>query len=175
MNRDDSSSEQGGRIERSTRLVGGLLLVGAVLAFYVTDLLFSRSPGAGLFEGYDLAARVMAPAGATLIAASLGIRALTRPFSRPTPRAQAVVGIALLAVGLLQMTSGPQVLAAITDVLGATANAGVFIVEFFARVVGLTALPLGIALLAIQPLVRLAQTRPAHSLPAGPPDIETLT
>ena len=72
------------------------------------------------------------------------------------------------------MTYGPQILAAITDFLGATANAGILIVEVLARVVGLTALPLGIALLATQPLVRLAQTRQAYSLPAGPPDIEAL-
>jgi hypothetical protein len=72
------------------------------------------------------------------------------------------------------MTYGPQLLAAITDVLGATANAGIFIVEVLARVVGLTALPLGIALLATQPLVRLAQTRQAYSLSPGPPDIEAL-
>ncbi len=49
------------------------------------------------------------------------------------------------------MTYGPQILADITDVLGATANAGIFIVEVLARVVGLTALPLGIALLATNP------------------------
>ena len=55
-----------------------------------------------------------------------------------------------------------------------SANAGVLLVVFLARVVGLTALPLGIALLATQPLVRLAQTRHAHSLSAGPPDIEAL-
>jgi hypothetical protein len=72
------------------------------------------------------------------------------------------------------MTFGSQILAAITEVLGATANAGILLVEVLARVIGLTALPLGIALLATQPLVRLAQTRQAHSLPAGPPDIETL-
>ena len=40
--------------------------------------------------------------------------------------------------------------------------------------VGLTALPLGIALLATQPLVRLAQTRQACSLSPGPPGIEAL-
>ena len=132
--------------------------MSAVLTVYLTDLLFSRSPRVELFEGYDVAARVLAPAGAMLIAASLAIRALTRPFSRPTPRAQLVVGSALLAVGPLQMTYGPQILATITDFLGATANAGILIVEVLARVVGLTALPLGIALLATQPLVRLAQT-----------------
>jgi hypothetical protein len=174
MNRDDSFSEPGWRVERSTRLAGGLLLVSAVLTVYLTDLLFSRSPRVELFEGYDVAARVLAPAGAMLIAASLAIRALTRPFSRPTPRAQLVVGSALLAVGLLQMTYGPQILATITDFLGATANAGILIVEVLARVVGLTALPLGIALLATQPVVRLAQTRQAYSLTAGLPDIETL-
>jgi hypothetical protein len=175
MSRDDSVSEYGGRIERSTRKAGALLLVGAVLLLYVTDLLLSRSPQrAEILEGYDLATRVLAPAGATLVAVSLVVRALTRPFSRPTPRAHLVVGIVLLAVGLLQMTYGPQILTAIIEVLGATANAGVFVVEVLARVVGLTALPLGIALLASHPLVRLAQTRQAHSLPAGPPDIEAL-
>lgn len=174
MDRDDSVSEHGARVERSTRLAGGLLLIGAVLTFYLTDLLFSRSPRVELFEGYDLAARVLAPAGAMLVAASLAVRALTRPFSRPTPRAQLLIGIALLAVGLAHMAYGPQILAATSDVLGATANAGIFIAELLARVVGLTALPLGIALLATQPLVRLAQTRHAHFLPAGPPDIEAL-
>jgi hypothetical protein len=174
MNGDDGFSETGGRVERSTRLAGGLLLVSAVLTYYLTDLLFSRSPRVELFEGYDLAARVLAPAGAMLIAASLAIRAVTNPFSRPTPRAQLVVGIALLAVGLVHMTYGPNIHAAITDVLGATANAGILIAEVLARVVALTALPLGIALLATQPLVRLAQTRQAHALAPGPPDIETL-
>ena len=174
MDRDDSFSEPGGRVERSTRLAGGLLLVSAVLTVYVTDLLFSRSPRVELFEGYDLAARVLAAAGAMLIAASLAIRALTRPFSRPTPRAQLVVGITLLGVGLLQMTYGHQILAAITGFLGATANAGILIVEVLARVVGLTALPLGIALLATQPVVRLAHTRQAYALSPGPPDIEAL-
>lgn len=99
---------------------------------------------------------------------------LTRPFSRPTPGTQLIIGIASLAAGLLQMTFGPQILATITEFLGATANSGILLVEVLARVIGLTALPVGIALLAIQPLVRLAQTRQAHSLPAGPPDIETL-
>ena len=49
-------------------------------------------------------------------------------------------------MGLLQMTYGPQLLAAFSDFLGTTANAGVHLVVFLARVVGLTALPLGIAL-----------------------------
>jgi hypothetical protein len=46
--------------------------VSAVLTYYVADLLFSRSPRVELFEGYDLAACVLAPAGAMLIAASAG-------------------------------------------------------------------------------------------------------
>ena len=54
------------------------------------------------------------------------------------------------------MAYGPQILSAITDVLGATARTGIFIVEVVALVVGLTALPLGIALLASQPLLRRA-------------------
>jgi hypothetical protein len=72
------------------------------------------------------------------------------------------------------MTFGSQILSAITAVLGATANAGILLVEVLARVIGLAALPLGIALLATQPLVRLAQARQGHPLPAGPPDIETV-
>ena len=160
----DSVSEHGGRVERSTRLAGALLLVGAVLAVYVTDLLVSRSPHrVELFKAYDVAVFVLAPAGAMLLAVSLAIRALMRPFSSPTPRTQLGVGIALLCVGLLHMAYGPQILAAITDFLGATANAGILIVEVLSRVVGLTALPLGIAVLATQPLVRLA--RPGRRTP----------
>jgi hypothetical protein len=175
VSREDSVSEHAGRFERSTRLAGVLLLVGAVLTVYVTDLLLSRPPHrVELFKSYDLAVFVLAPAGAMLVAASLAIRALTRPFSRPTPRAQLVVGIALLAAGLLQMTVGPQILASVTDVLGPTANAGILLVEVLARVNRLAAVPLGIALLANQPLVRFAQTRHAYSLPAGPPDLEAL-
>ena len=174
MNRDRSFNDHGGRVERATRLVGVLLLVGAVGTNYLTELLFSRAPRVEFFEGYDLAFRVLAPAGAMLIAASLAVRALTQPFSSPTARAQLIAGLTLLAVGLLQMTYGPQILAAISDSLGPTANAGSLLVVFLTRVVGLTALPLGIALLATQPLIRLAQTRHAHSLSAGPPDIEAL-
>jgi len=175
MCREDSVRDHGGRIERSTRLAGGLLLLGALVTLYFVELLLRRTAyRIEVFEGYELAARVLAPAGAMLIAVSLAIRALTRPFSRPTPGTQLGIGIASLAVGLLLMTFGSQILAAITEFLGATANAGILLVEVLARVIGLTALPLGIALLATQPLVRLAQTRQAHSLPAGPPDIETL-
>lgn len=175
MSREDSVREYGGRIERSTRLAGGLLLLGALATLYLVELLLRRTPHRiEVVEGYELAVRVLAPAGAMFIAVSLAIRALTRPFSRPTPRTQLIIGIASLAVGLLQMAFGPQILAAITEFLGATANAGILLVEVLARVIGLTALPLGIALLATQPLVRLAQTRQAHLLPAGPPDIETL-
>ncbi len=151
-----------------------LLLIGAVGTYYLTGLFFSRSPRVEFFEGYELAVRVLAPAGAMLIATSLAVRSLTRPFSSPTARSQLIAGLTLLAMGLLQMTYGPQLLAAFSDFLGTTANAGVHLVVFLARVVGLTALPLGIALLATQPLIRLAQTRHAHSLSAGPPDIEAL-
>jgi hypothetical protein len=175
MDRDDLFSDRGGRVERSTRLAGGVLLIGAVVTYYLTDQLFSRAPAKiGLFEGYELAVRVLAPAGALLIATSLAVRALTRPFSSPSARAQLTAGLTLLAVGLLQMFFGPGILAAISDVLGASANAGVFLVEFLTRVVGLTALPLGIALLATQPLLRLAPMMQAHSLSTGPPDIEHL-
>ena len=174
MNRDHSFNDHGGRVERATRLVGILLLIGAVGTYYLTELFFSRSPRVEFFEGYDLAARVLAPAGAVLIATSLAVRSLTRPFSSPTARSQLIAGLTLLAVGLLQMTYGPQILAAFSDFLGTTASAGVHLVVFLARVVSLTALPLGIALLATQPLIRLAQTRHAHSLSAGPPDIEAL-
>jgi hypothetical protein len=174
MNRDRSFNDHGGRVERATRLVGLLLLIGAVGTYYLTELFFSRAPRVEFFEGYDLAARVLAPAGAMLSATSLAVRSLTRPFSSPTARSQLIAGLTLLAVGLIQMTYGPQILAAFSDFLGTTASAGVLLVVFLARVVGLTALPLGIALLATQPLIRLAQTRHAHSLSAGPPDIEAL-
>ncbi len=66
MNRDRSFNDHGGRVERATRLVGILLLIGAVGTYYLTELFFSRSPRVEFFEGYDLAARVLAPAGATL-------------------------------------------------------------------------------------------------------------
>lgn len=174
MNRDRSFNDHGGRVERATRLVGMLLLIGAAGTYYLTELFFSRSPRVEFFEGYELAVRVLAPAGAMLIATSLAVCSLTRPFSSPTARSQLIAGLTLLAMGLLQMTYGPQLLAAFSDFLGTTANAGVHLVVFLARVVGLTALPLGIALLATQPLIRLAQTRHAHSLSAGPPDIEAL-
>ena len=164
-----------GQVERSTRLAGVLFLVGAVLTYYLADRLFSQAPAQiGLFELYDLATRVLAPAGAILIATSLAVRSLTRPFSSPTARSQLIAGLTLLAMGLLQMTYGPQILTAFSDFLGTTANAGVHLVVFLARVVSLTALPLGIALLATQPLIRLSQTRHAHALSAGTPDIETL-
>ena len=175
MNRDHSFNDHGGRVERAIRLVGMLLLIGAVGTYYLTELFFSRAPDrVEFFKGFDLAVRVLAPAGAMLIATSLAVRSLTRPFSSPTARSQLIAGLTLLAMGLLQMTYGPQILTAFSDFLGTTANAGVHLVVFLARVVSLTALPLGIALLATQPLVRLAQTRHAHSLSAGPPDIEAL-
>ena len=57
MNGDDSFSEPGGRVERSTRLAGVLLLIGAVLTLYLIELVLSRSPArVELFEGYGLAA-----------------------------------------------------------------------------------------------------------------------
>lgn len=175
MNRDHSFNDHGGRVERATRLAGMLLLAAAVGTIYLTELLIERAGARfDLFYGYDLAARVLAPAGAMLIATSLAVRSLTRPFSSPTARSQLIAGLTLLAAGLLQMTYGPQLLAAFSDFLGTTANAGVLLVVFLARVISLTALPLGIALLATQPLIRLAQTRHAHSLSAGPPDIEAL-
>ena len=46
--------------------------MSAVLTYYVADLLFSRSPRVELFEGYDLAAPDLGPAGAMLIGASAG-------------------------------------------------------------------------------------------------------
>jgi hypothetical protein len=175
MDRVDLASDRSRRVERSTRLAGGGLLIGAVVIYYLADQLFRRAPAKiGLFEGYDLAARVLAPSGAMLIAASLAVRALTRPFSSPSARAQLIAGLTLLAVGLLQMFFGPEILAAISDVLGATANAGIFLFEFLAHVVGVTALPLGIALLATQPLVRLAPTMQVHTLSTGPPAAEHL-
>jgi hypothetical protein len=68
MSRDDVR-EQGGRIERSTRLAGGLLLVGALVTLYLVELLLSRAPHRiEVFEGYELAVGVLAPAGAMLIA-----------------------------------------------------------------------------------------------------------
>ena len=99
MNRDDSDSDHGGRVERSTRLAGVLLLVAAVLTNYLTDRMFNRGyVGVVHFETYRLAAQVLAPAGAVLITTSLGIRALIRPYSSPSARAQLVVGLILLAV-----------------------------------------------------------------------------
>ena len=175
MDRDNLATTRGTRVERSTRLAGVLLLIGAVLTLYLIELVLNRSPArVELFEGYGLAARVLAPAGAMLIATSLAIRALTRPYSNPSPRAQLAAGLTLLALGLLQMSFGPEILAALSDLLGPTANAGILVAAFLARVISLIALPLGIALLATQPVIRLAQTRHAHALPAGPPNIESL-
>ena len=129
--------------------------------------LFSRAPArVGLFERFELAVRVLAPAGAMLIATSLAVRSLTRPFSSPTARSQLIAGLTLLAMGLLQMTYRPQILTAFSDFLGTTANAGVHLVVFLARVVSLTALPLGIALLATQPLI--GSRRPGMHTPCQP-------
>jgi hypothetical protein len=175
MDRGDLFSERGARVERSTRLAGVLLLIGAVLAIQLTEYVLSRSPDrVELFESFGLAARVLAPAGAMLIATSMAARALTRPFSSPSARTQLVTGLALLTLGLLQMSFGPEILAAISDYLGATGSAGATLVGFLAQVVSLTALPLGIALLATQPLIRLAQMSRAHAAPTGPPNIESL-
>lgn len=80
-----------------------------------------------LFEGYFLAAPVLAPAGAILIATSLAIRALDRLYSSPCARAQLIAGPTLLAEGRLQGFIGANILTAITDLLGAIPNAGTFI------------------------------------------------
>ena len=164
-----------GRVERTTRLAGGLLLAGSILTYYAVEALFMRSPStAPLLVGYQLAARVMAPAGAMLMATSLATRALTAPYRRPSARMQLVAGLTLFAVGLLQSAYGPQIVAAMSEGLGATANAGIFVLELLARVLGLTALPIGLALLAIQPLVRNAANWHLYALGAGPPDVESL-
>jgi hypothetical protein len=174
MGQDDAPVGRGARAERGTRIAGGLLLGTALLVSLGTDLLFGRAQHMVLFEGYDLAARVLAPGGAMLVATSLSIRALIRPFSAPTARAQLMVALALLGAGLLQMLVGPQVLTSITELLGPTGNAGALLVTVLARVVYQTALPLGIALLAVQPLVRVAPTLLARSSSPGTPDLETL-
>jgi len=164
-----------GKVERSTRLVGGLLLASSILTYYAVEALFSRSPSTvSLFQGYDLAARVMAPAGAMLVATSLATRALVVPYQRPSPRMQLAAGLTFLAVGLLQMAFGPQILAALREGLGATANAGIFLLELLARIIGLIALPLGLALIAIQPLVRIAPNWHGYTSRSGPPDLESV-
>ena len=157
-------------------MAGVCLIVGALVAVYVTDYLIRRSVtvGFGLFAGYEVAGRIMAPTGATLIAASLVARALARPFSSPSPRAHLLAGLALLGVGLLRITLGTVVLTFGTGLLGATSTAGMLVLEFLARVVSLVALPLAVALLATHPLVMLAHTWQAGALSGGPPDLESL-
>lgn len=167
----------GDRLERSSRVAGVLLLFGALLARYLTELTIRRRPSGGveIFYGYDLAARVLAPAGAVLIASSLAIRALTRPHRNPSARAQLVAGLALITVGLVQVAFGPKMLSAFNDFLGATGKAGILLLENLSHIVSLVALPLGIALLATLPIVRLAQSLHAHDLPSEPPEIESLS
>ena len=176
MDGEDFVGDRGGRIERSCRIGGVVLLIGAVLASFLNDFVLApRQPGfLTLTYAYGIPARVLSPAGAMLLASSLSVRALVRPFRNPSARAQLVAGTALLIVGLFQLTVGPQVLPTVTDFLGATANAGVFLAESVARVTGLLALPLGIALLAVNPLVRLAQTMQAQAVAGRPPDAESL-
>ena len=150
--------------------------MGAVLASFLNDFVLApRQPGfLTLTSAYGIPARVLAPAGAMLLASSLAVRALIRPFRNPSARAQLLTGTALLILGLLQLAVGASVLSAVTDFLGATANAGVFLAECVARITSLLALPLGIALLAVNPLVRLAQTMQAQAVAGRPPDVESL-
>lgn len=175
MHRDDSFSDHGRRSERSTRLFAALLLVSSVAAYYLTDLLVERlGAREDLFQGYALAARVLAPAGAILLVMSLAVRALVRPFSHPSARAQLATGLVLLVLGLLHMLYGTQIQSAIIDFLGPTGNAGIRVYAFLGLVASLIALPLGIALTAAQPLIRLAQTWQLHLLTSGPPEVESL-
>lgn len=175
MDRDDSFSDHGRRSERITRLAAALLLVSSVVTYYLTDLLVERLGARGdLFQGYALAARVLAPAGATLVVMSLAVRALVRPFSHPSARAQLATGFVLLVLGLLKMLYGSQIQSAILDYLGPTGNVGIRAYTFVDLVAHLIALPLGIALTAAQPLIRIAQTWQVHPLASGPPDFESL-
>ena len=176
MQPNDLVPQHADRVERSCRFAGAVLLVGAVAVPWLSDVVLSRTPQfwTGWFYGYGVAARILAPAGAMLIATSLAVRALIRPFSRPSARDQLITGLALVALGLLQLTFGARLLILFTDFLGATANAGVLLVEFLASVVSVLALPVGMALLAANPLVRIAQTMQPHTRSAEPPDIESL-
>ena len=176
MQPDEAVTHRGDRVERSCRIAGALLLVGAVAVPWLSDVVLSRTPQVwtGLFFGYGAAARILAPAGAMLVATSLAVRALTRPFSRPSAREQLITGVALVILGLLQLTVGAWLLTVFSDFLGATANAGVLLLELMASVVSLLALPVGMALLAANPLVRIAQTMQPHTRSAEPPDIESL-
>lgn len=154
------------------RLGGVLLLVAAVLAVYAVDLLMSRGgTGANEFRLLDWSWRVLAPAGAMLIAVSLAMRALTGGANSAFLRAQSGAGLALLTLGLLNMAIGTSVLAAADDSLGPTGRAGAHLLSFAARVINVTALPLGIALLATLPLLRLAGAGAPHQQePADPTD-----
>jgi hypothetical protein len=175
MHRDDSFSDHGRRSERSTRLAAALLLVSSVVTYYLTDLLVERLGARGdLFQGYALAARVLAPAGAILLVMSLAVRALVRPFSHPSARAQLATGVVLLVLGLLHMLYGTQIQSAFIDYVGPTGNAGTRVYAFLDLVAHLIALPLGIALTAAQPLIRLAQTWQVRLSTSGPPGVESL-
>jgi hypothetical protein len=175
MHRDDNFSDHGRRSERLTRLAGTLLLVGSVVTYYLTDLLVQRLGARGdLFQGYALAARVLAPAGAALLVMSLAVRALVRPFSYPSARAQLATGLVLLVLGLLKALYGSQIQSTIVDYLGPTGIVGSRVYTFVDLVAHLLALPLGIALVAAQPLIRLALRWQAHPLTSGPPDLESL-
>ena len=176
MNRGEALGDRGGRIERCCRVGGVVLMVGAVLASALNDVIVAPrwSSWMALVYSNGVAARVLAPAGAMLVASSLAVRALIRPFSSPSTRSQLVAGVCLLDVGVFQMALGPSLLPAVTDFLGATANAGVLVVETIARTASMIALPLGVALLAVHPLVRLAETMQAQAVSGAPPDIESL-
>lgn len=175
MHRDENFSDHGRRSERITRLAGTLLLVGSVATYYLTDLLVERMGARGdLFQGYALAARVLAPAGATLLVMSLAVRALVRPFSHPSARAQLATGLVLLVLGLLKMLYGSQIQSTIVDYLGPTGIVGIRVYTFVDLVAHLIALPLGIALTAAQPLIRLAQKWQVRPLTSGRPDFKSL-
>jgi hypothetical protein len=175
MHQDDSFSEHGRRSERFTRLAAALLLVSSVATYYLTDLLVeSLGARVDLFQGYALAARVLAPAGAALLVMSLAVRALVRPFSHPSARAQLATGLVLIVLGLLKMLYGSQIQSATIDYLGPTGNVGIGAYRFLDLVTHLIALPLGIALTAAQPLIRIAQTWQVRPLMSGPPGVESL-
>lgn len=168
----DTGSASARSVESRVRLGGVLLLVAAVLAVYVVELLMSRGgSGANEFRLLDWSWRVLAPAGAMLIAVSLAMRAWTGGANTAFLRAQIGAGLTLLTLGLLNMTIGTSVLAAVDDYLGPTGRAGAHLVGFAARVINVTALPLGVALLTTLPLLRLAGTGAPHrQQPAAPTD-----
>ena len=145
-------------LERRIR-VGGVLLLAASLLVVLGADRYAQSNASGdlrwLYQVTTFSALALAPAGAMLVAVSVVVRGLARGGAASFRRGQLVVGLLLVAVGVLSMWRGSNGLAELEEFLGPTGRPGAFVLGLAAQAIALAALPLGLALLTLLPLYRL--------------------